>query len=102
MRHRNPIADPLKQQLARAICASLGDCTVEQAMYALEVDPADVSRLRNGTLHPFSVTRLLRLLARLGYDVELRFTPRPRPRVIRREPAATVTMVDAFGRPLDG
>lgn len=101
VRHRHPIAEDLKVQLARAICAALGDCALEDAMYALELDPADVSRLRNGALRPFSVNRLLRLLARLGYDVELRFAPRPRPITIPREPAATVTIVDVFGRPLD-
>lgn len=94
------VIDSLKQQLARALCATVAGYSLPEAINALRLDPADISRLRANRLQPFSVTRLLRLIVTRGYDVEVQLKPRPRPEVIRRQPSANVTIVDQFGRPL--
>jgi predicted XRE-type DNA-binding protein len=94
LRRRNPIADPLKTQLARAIRDALGECSLEQGMNALDLDAGDVSRLRNDRLDQFSIARLIHLMVRLGYDVEFRFTPRPPARAVRQGPITAVTMLD--------
>jgi len=89
---RSEMIDSLKHQLADALCVALGDCSLEQAMFALRLHPSDVSRLRRGILRQFSVTRLLRLVAQLGYDVEVSLRRRPRPQVIRPRPSARLTV----------
>ncbi|MDE0298744.1 MAG: helix-turn-helix transcriptional regulator [Candidatus Poribacteria bacterium] len=41
----------------------------------LDIDQSDVSRLKNGDFHRFSVERLFMFLNRLNRNVEIRITP---------------------------
>lgn len=100
MRRHSAVIDSFKQQLARAICATVEDCSLAEAITPLGLDPADISRLRRGDLRQFSVARLLRLIVAQGYDVQVQLTPRPRPQVIRHQPAVNVTVLDALGNPV--
>ena len=49
--------------------------TQAQAGKILGVDPSDISRLKQGDFHRFSVERLFTLLNRFNRNIEIRITP---------------------------
>ena len=78
-----------KADLAIAIVLRVEERGLTQADAArlLRTTQPRISDLRRGRLHRFSIDTLLRLLTRLGVDVELRLTP-------RQEETARVRVVD--------
>jgi predicted XRE-type DNA-binding protein len=86
-----PDADELlaKADLALAITRRIAErgLTQSDAARLLRTTQPRISDLARGRLGRFSMDTLLRLLVRLGVDVELRFAP-------KREEAARVRVVD--------
>ena len=70
----NPEEDLLKAQLAAQIQIFMNQQGLTQVQLAERVglDQPKVSKLLRGRLADFSVERLLRILNRLGHDVEVR------------------------------
>jgi predicted XRE-type DNA-binding protein len=96
MRRDRQIEQDLKQQLAQTLCTIISGCDQCNAAGLLGVDQAFVSRLRRGQLGDISVSRLIRLVAHQGYDVEL--TLRAFKRFVRgRTPTVTVVRYDLYG-----
>jgi predicted XRE-type DNA-binding protein len=91
----------LKLQLARELCAILDGYSREVGAGHLQTHTSELSRLRHGDLRRFSLTRILRFIARLGYDLEvhLKKTPRleERPQ-LRHHPTTSVVRSDYYGR----
>ena len=87
-------------QLARELCAILRGYWRDIAAAHVDAHASEFSRLRHGDLRRFSLARIVRYIARAGYDIEvhLKKTPRleehPEP---RRRPASTVIRYDYFG-----
>ena len=71
-----------KAQLARLIRRTVRGRRLTQsaAGKAMGMDPQMVSALLNGRLRSFSSERLMRLLTRLGHDVEIVLASKPRSR----------------------
>ena len=92
--------DPLKGQLARELCAMLDGYQRDIGAAHIGADPSELSRLRHGDLRRFSLARILRYIARFGYDIEIHLKKRPRleqrPRPPR--PSSTVVRYDYYGR----
>ena len=65
---------------------------------------SELSRIRNGDLRRFSLSRIIRFVARTGHDIEvhLKKTPRreerPKPRY---QPVSSVQRYDYYGQPVD-
>ena len=59
----------LKAQLARALCDILEAWPQANAAALAHLHESEISRLRNNKLERFSVERLIRLIAALGYDI---------------------------------
>ncbi|MGH9472043.1 MAG: helix-turn-helix domain-containing protein [Terriglobales bacterium] len=78
-----PEEELTKAQLASAIRQTIRTRRLTQSAgaRAMGVDRPKVSALFNGRLGNFSSERLLKMLTRLGLDVEIRLTPRCRERV---------------------
>ena len=78
----NPDVALVKAELAWRINAIIAERGLKQAKAGatLGIDQAKVSALRNGKLAGFSTDRLLRMLNRLGQDVEIAIHPKPRTR----------------------
>ena len=57
-----------------------GGLTVRKAESVTKVAAADFSRIRNANLGRFTIDRLMMILNRLGRDVEVAVTVRPRKR----------------------
>ena len=78
----NPDVAVVKAELAARINAIVTARKLKQAEAGtqLGIDQAKVSALRNGKLAGFSTDRLLRMLNRLGQDVEIVVRPKPRSR----------------------
>lgn len=70
--------DQVKQKLAKQIATTLDEreMTQTQASYLMKDAPSQVSLVVTGKLRGFSTDRLLRMLSRLGFDVEIRITER--------------------------
>lgn len=68
----------MKQQIARQIVATLHErhLTARAAAVAAGNDAADIHRIRNGDLARFTFGRRIRIVGRLGYQVELAI-PKP-------------------------
>jgi predicted XRE-type DNA-binding protein len=89
---QNPEAELAKAQLALEICTLLRErpMTQVEAARRLGLPQPKVSQLARADVTGFSTDRLLRVLGRLGQDVEIIVTPTParrpigRVRVIRR------------------
>jgi len=83
-----PNADDLlaKAELAAKIIAEIQRrrLTQSQAAAILGIDQPKVSALKQGKLTGFSIERLMRLLLRLGRDIEIRVKRRFGPRSIAR------------------
>jgi predicted XRE-type DNA-binding protein len=77
-----PHADDLlaKAELAAKIVAEIKRrrLTQTRAAAVLGIDQPKVSALKQGKLSGFSIERLMRLILRLGRDVEIRVTAKPR------------------------
>ena len=89
----------LKARLAQELCALVADCTVAKAATWLGLWPSEVSALRRGRYAGFSIERLVRLIAKQRYNIELSLRPiepKPAPRVA---PTIVVVRYDRFGRP---
>ncbi len=76
----NPEADLLKSELVIQIRRSIEakGWTQTQAAAHIGLPQSSVSLLLRGRLSGFSVERLLTILNRLGYDVEVRIAPAQR------------------------
>ena len=70
----------LKSLLAAEIIRALDErqLTVREAESLTRIAAADFSRIRNANLGRFTVDRLMTILGRLGRDVDIRITVRPR------------------------
>jgi predicted XRE-type DNA-binding protein len=93
--------DPeLKRQLARELCAIINGWSQVAAAGLLRLRQPHISRLRRGHTAGFSVSRLLRLIADEGYNIEihLRVIPR-RFELPRKLPTVSIIRYDRFGRP---
>lgn len=79
-----PNADDLlaKAELAAKIIAEIQRrrLTQSQAAAVLGIDQPKVSALKQGKVSGFSIERLMRLLLRLGRDIEITVRPRTRSR----------------------
>ncbi len=94
------IVEQIKHGLGKELCAIPDGWTLSEACVRMGVDPAGISRIRNGKLAGFSIGRLIRMIAMHGYDVEFVLRPMQRPRVTMQRPAATVVSCDQLGRPI--
>lgn len=89
----------LKALLVAELCAIVEGWDQYSAAAMLGLHQPQISALRHGRTSGFSIDRLLRLIARSGYDVEvnLRAMPRrfgnPKP-----QPTLTVQRFDRYGR----
>ena len=83
-----PRADDLlaKAELAAKIIAEIQrrHLTQSQAAALLGIDQPKISALKQGKLSGFSIERLLRLLLRLGRDIEINVREKPKSRAIPR------------------
>jgi predicted XRE-type DNA-binding protein len=72
----------LETELLRRIIAIIRQSGLSQraAARVLGIDQPKVSALMNGNPRGFSVSRMIRLLAALGQDVEIRIRPKARSR----------------------
>jgi predicted XRE-type DNA-binding protein len=102
--HTDRVDQELQRQLARELCAIMQGWPQALAASLLGIHPPDVSALRRGRHGVFSVARLIRLIARQGYHVEVRLEQMPRrfpdlgsPRPL---PTISVVRIDRFGRTL--
>src|SRR5205823_9736324 len=75
-----------KAQLASCIRQVIKRQRLTQIIAAerMRIDQPKVSAIMNGRLANFSSERLMRLLTRLGQDVEIRIRPKPRNRACGR------------------
>ena len=91
----------LKAQLARELCSILHGWRRDSGAALVDMHASELSRLRHGDLRRFSLTRVIRYIARAGYDIEVhlkrteRLELRPKP----RRPASAVVRYDYFGQP---
>jgi hypothetical protein len=91
----------LKEQLARQLCAILDGYPRELGAAHIGTSESELSRIRNGHLRRFSLSRLIRFVARTGHDIEvhLKRTPRWEERpTVRHQPMSTVRRYDYHGR----
>ena len=90
----------LQRLLASELCAILSDCTNSEVSTCLVIHPARVSELRRGDLSRFSIGKLVNLLARQHYDVEVVVRPSPIPVRTMRKATVRVARLDRLGKPL--
>ena len=90
----------LKLQLARELCVILGGYQRGIGATHIGAHATELSRLRHGDLRRFSLARMVRYIARAGYDIEvhLKKTPRLEQRPEPRRPGSTVIRYDYYGR----
>jgi len=90
----------LKEQLARELCAILDGYQRDAGADLIDAPPSELSRLRQGDLRRFSLGRIVRYVARAGYDIEvhLKKTPRLELRSEPRRSTSTVVRHDYYGR----
>ena len=72
----------IETELLRRIIAIIRERNLSQRAAAriLGVDQPKISELMNGKTRGYSIARMIRFLAALGQDVEIRVTPKPRSR----------------------
>lgn len=94
-----PSDQTLKEQLARELCLILDGWKRDAGAARVDMYPSELSRLRHGDLRRFSLARLVRYIARAGYDVEvhLKYTRRLEHRPKPRRPTSTVIRFDYYG-----
>jgi predicted XRE-type DNA-binding protein len=71
-----------RRAVARIIAGIIDDrqLTQTEAAYMVKDAPSQISLVVNGRVDGFSIERLVRMLTRLGSDVELRIRKSPRAR----------------------
>ena len=90
----------LKAQLARELCAILDGYQRDVGAAHVGAHASELSRLRHGDLTRFSLGRIVRYIAKAGYDIEVYLKPtsrlevRPEP----RRPTSKVRRYDYYGR----
>ena len=91
--------DQLKQGIARELNAVIAGWNQHEAAALVRISQARISNLRRKRLYGLSATRLLRLMASQGYNVEVHLKPMER-RFARPRPQPTITVIryDRFGR----
>lgn len=68
--------------------------TLEEVTSRMQIYPSRVSELRHGNLARFSIGRLVRLIASLGYDIEIGIRRmKPVERAMQRPTASVVRHV---------
>ena len=77
--YRNADVEQLKSQLAAEIIRVLDERKqpFRKAAERIGLDPADLSRIRNADLGRFTIDRLVTVLNRLNWHVEMKVTPFP-------------------------
>lgn len=90
----------LKQQLAREFCAIVEGWTGSQVAARAGIYPSRVSELRNGKVAGYSISRLITMIAKFGYDIEIAIRPTKRPIIIRQGPTTVVQRYDQLDRPI--
>ena len=90
----------LKAQLARELCSILHGYQRDIGAACVDAHATELSRLRHGDLRRFSLARIIRYIARAGYDIEVHLKKRPRleQRPERRCPTSIVVRYDYYGR----
>ena len=90
----------LKAQLARELCSILHGYQRDIGAACVDAHATELSRLRHGDLRRFSLARIVRYIARAGYDIEvhLKRTPRLEQRPELRCPTSIVVRYDYYGR----
>ena len=101
MRADERILDELKARLARELLELLDGWDQTEAGALVGLRQPQISLLRAGRLERFSVARLLRAIASLGYHIEIALKPVGRPTVTRHQPAAVVQRFDALGNMIE-
>jgi len=91
----------LRRLLVAELCAIVDGIDQYGAAALLRLHQPHISALRRGRGAGFSVSRLLRLIAAQGHDIEvqLRLNPR-RFATPRKLPSVSVVRYDRYGRPL--
>lgn len=93
--------EELKAQLAAELCSILRGWQRDIGAARVDMHPSELSRLRHRDLRRFSLTRIIRYIARAGYDIEVhlkktqRLEQRPKP----RRPTSTVVRYNYYGEP---
>jgi predicted XRE-type DNA-binding protein len=90
----------LRQQLAREFCAIVEGWTVTQVATHAGIYPSRVSELRNGKVAGYSISRLITLIAKFGYDIEIAIRPTKRPIIVRQGPTTVVQRYDQLDQPI--
>lgn len=91
----------LKAQLARELCSILRGWQRDIGAAWVAMPASDLSRLRHGDLRRFSLARIIRYIARAGYDIEVhlkrtqRLENRPKP----HRPTSMVVRYNYYGQP---
>jgi predicted XRE-type DNA-binding protein len=95
--------EPLRALLAAQLCEIMDGWIQVEAGGLAGVPQSNISRLRRGDTSGFSVDRLLRMIQRQGYHVDLRLIEMARRfRQPRRHPLTLVRRYDVFGRQVGG
>jgi len=91
----------LKAQLARELCSILHGWQRDIGAARVDMPASDLSRLRHGDLRRFSLARIIRYIARAGYDIEvhLKRTPRLEHRPKLPRPTSMVVRYNYYGQP---
>lgn len=100
MRIANDIVGELKEQLAEELLTLLDGWDQTEAAAQVGLRQPDISLLRSGQLERFSVARLLRLIARQGYHIEIALKRIARPTITRESPSVSVQRYDRLGHPV--
>ena len=98
MRAADHVLDELRERLAEELIALLDGWDQCEAAAQVGLRQPDISRLRAGRLERFSIGRLLRLIASLGYDIEVTLRPIGPPKITRQVPNASVERYDRYGQ----
>jgi hypothetical protein len=90
----------LKAQLARELRSILSEYPRYIGAAHIDAHVSELSRLRHDDLRRFSLARIIRYIARAGYDIEvhLKKTPRLEQRPKPRRPTSDVVRYDYYGR----
>ena len=87
-------------QLARELCSILHGWQRDVGAAHVSMAASDLSRLRHGDLRRFSLARIMRYIARAGYDIEVHLKKTPRleqhPKLPR--PTSTVVRYNYYGQ----
>ena len=90
----------IKRQLGGLIAQAMKGWNQHIGAAHIGIRQGELSELMRGKLQRFSLERLLRILARLDYDIEVHVRPTRAERPRRPPPTACVRAWDRFGQPL--